>query len=715
MASSASNASRAPDGSGADSASQGQASAPAARPSADVTAITMRDDFLLEVGEALGGQASVRPVDSMSVALESVTSTRRAQIVVIDTRDVTDLRGDLEQISSQAPHVVVLVFASPEAEKQVAAAIKGSNVFALLPVPVDRRKTGAVFDGALAEAATRRTAAREAGDHRGGSVSLETFQQNMGHGGGEPPASSQNKLVLFGGAGLAVVLAAAGAFWFLSKDEAPATSTSKPAVASKARAASSEAVSDDAVLDPTPAVETSIVKGNVDELLEKARFAMRERRYAEPAGDNALLYYRSAVAADGTNAEGIDGLARLATVFASRFDESLQAGRLDEAASGLAQFKSTAPKDERLADMETRLTSAQINKAIADTNLDRAAALVRQAQQSGQVSADQINKWRTDVTRRQEEAKLKRLVDLVNDRIREGRLNDSSDDSAKAYVQQLREAGAPAAVVQRAQRDLGTAYMRKARESAVAGRTPDAERWLAEAKSAGVPAAELNSFQRDVSAAKQRAASAESDRLAQLARERLREGKLIEPAQDSAASYLSALQTADGSYNGLSTLTRELAAKLIDRAGDSMRSGRSAQAEADLTQARRWGADPKDIQAVQQVAAAASQRQQSSTATNARPVEAAPLQTRLKRVRYSPPEFPERALSQKVSGTVTLDYVVDVKGEPRDIRVNSADPPGTFDRAAISAVKRWRYEPVTIEGVPVEVPARTSIRFELPN
>jgi len=30
----------------------------------DVTAITTRDDFLLELGEALGGQASVRPVDS---------------------------------------------------------------------------------------------------------------------------------------------------------------------------------------------------------------------------------------------------------------------------------------------------------------------------------------------------------------------------------------------------------------------------------------------------------------------------------------------------------------------------------------------------------------------------------------------------------------------------------------------------------------------------
>ena len=38
------------------------------RPAVDVTAVTTRDDFLLELGEAVGGQASVRPVDSIGEA-----------------------------------------------------------------------------------------------------------------------------------------------------------------------------------------------------------------------------------------------------------------------------------------------------------------------------------------------------------------------------------------------------------------------------------------------------------------------------------------------------------------------------------------------------------------------------------------------------------------------------------------------------------------------
>ncbi len=67
-----------------------------------------------------------------------------------------------------------------------------------------------------------------------------------------------------------------------------------------------------------------------------------------------------------------------------------------------------------------------------------------------------------------------------------------------------------------------------------------------------------------------------------------------------------------------------------------------------------------------------------------------------------------------MSGVVTIEYIVDTKGDPRDVHVIEATPPGVFDRAATSAVKHWHYEPVVANGAPVEVPVRTAIRFELP-
>src|SRR5579871_2522231 len=35
------------------------------RPAVDITAVTTRDDFLLELGQTLDGQAAVRPVDTL--------------------------------------------------------------------------------------------------------------------------------------------------------------------------------------------------------------------------------------------------------------------------------------------------------------------------------------------------------------------------------------------------------------------------------------------------------------------------------------------------------------------------------------------------------------------------------------------------------------------------------------------------------------------------
>jgi TonB family protein len=54
---------------------------------------------------------------------------------------------------------------------------------------------------------------------------------------------------------------------------------------------------------------------------------------------------------------------------------------------------------------------------------------------------------------------------------------------------------------------------------------------------------------------------------------------------------------------------------------------------------------------------------------------------------------------------------VSVEGEPSDVHIVASEPAGTFDRAAMAAVKRWRYAPMIVNNVPVEVPARTTIRF----
>jgi TonB family protein len=583
-----------------------------------------------------------------------------------------------------------------------------------LPIPVDKRKTGAVLEGAMADAVSRKGSMRSSDRNIG--VSVEPFQTG-GDSGAPSDSGAKSKMGLMIGAGVAVAAIAAGAFMFMGKggnDAAPPTaaggSPTKVATSSAAPAADNSANE-----DKGPQVETSLIKGKVDDLLEKARLAMRERRYSEPVGDNALLYYRSAAAADPSNGEAVDGLQRVAAVLAARFDESMAASKLDEASLALANLKAAAPNDSKIPGLEVRLMTAQISKALADGNMDRAQNLIRQASSSPAFSADQINKWKTEVSRRQEDAKVQKMAGLVTDRIRDGRLVEPADDSAKLYMQQLHDAAPTNATTQRLQRDLNAAFMRKAREAAIANKAQDVDRWLAEARAGGVSQGEIASFQKELANARQKAMNAESDRVVTLVRERIRDGRLTDPANDSAVYYLNQLQGMDANNSNIVPLSHDLAGKLIERARTSAQTGKgSGPVDGDLTLAKRFGADPKDLAAVQAVVNAPKTPTAASRSAQAAGVNPASLAASLKRTRYTPPEFPSKALSQRLSGSVTVEYTVDTNGDPRDVRVVEATPPGVFDKAAVAAVKRWHYDPVLANGAPVEVPVRTSIRFELP-
>ena len=373
---------------------------PAIQPAADITAITTRDDLLLELGQTLGGQASVRPVDSLEGALEAMARDKGGQVLVIDAREVANVRAAVDAAHAAAPRAVVLVFAEGAAEKQLGTSLKGSQVFAVLPMPLDPRKTQAVVEGALAEAVAKHAPAAPASKPPSSprsELSVEEFEP-QGAVSERSNRRSKPPLLMLVALPAAVLAVAGGVAWYFTRaGNAPAAATTAPVTTTPATApAAAGEPAATAVETPVaaPRTETLIVQGKVDELLEKARLAMKERRFTEPAGDNALLYYRSAVAADATSAEARDGLQRVAAVLAGRFDEAMGGGRLEEAAQTLANFKSAAPGDARLGAFEQRLYAAEVSKALNDGNLERAAQYVRQAQQSTAIPAAEIARWR---------------------------------------------------------------------------------------------------------------------------------------------------------------------------------------------------------------------------------------------------------------------------------------------------------------------------------
>ena len=697
MASAPSTASRSPEAS-----TRAAGGASASLPVVDVTVVTSRDDFLLELGQALGGQAGVRPVESPDEALQSMAGSKRAQMLVIDARAVENVRAAVEAAEVRVPRAVILVFAEAAAEKQLAAALKGTSVFAVLPAEIEARKTQAVLEAAMAQAAQGKAGAALRAGAADVPLTIGAFRPRGASTDDEEGAQKPNLVLI--GAAVAATAVVGGAFWYFMPGSGFSTRGAAPAAATHAAppAAAAAAATDSPGGASAAASEALLVQGKVDDLLEKARLAMHERRYTEPAGDNALLYYRSAIAQDPHNGEALDGLSRVAGVLAGRVEDAISSGHLDEAALTLASFKSAAPNDLRSGPLEQRLSSAQMSKALTDGNFERAAALLRQAQQSGSSAPDQIARWRSDLARRQEEARVQRLAGLIADRIRDGKLTDA-EDSAKIYLQQLESSAPSSASTQRAVHDLSAAYLKKARDAAIAGNSTEQERWLNEARGLGMKPADIGALQRELAGARQKAVQADAERALRLARAALREGRLTDPGEGSAASYLSQLQSSDPANAALPDLGRELAARLLERARAAVLAGKSA--DADLAQAKRWGADPKDVQAVQQLGAPVAKTT----------VDTASLASSLKRLRASPPDYPPSALTQRITGNVTLEFTVSTSGEPRDVHVVEATPPGIFDQAAINAVKHWRYAPLLVNGAAVEVPVRTRMRFELPN
>ena len=76
------------------------------------------------------------------------------------------------------------------------------------------------------------------------------------------------------------------------------------------------------------------------------------------------------------------------------------------------------------------------------------------------------------------------------------------------------------------------------------------------------------------------------------------------------------------------------------------------------------------------------------------------------------PEYSEEARKAKYQGSVTLQIVVNEKGEPTEIRVVKKLGLG-LDEKAIEAVSKWRFKPGMKDGKPVAVIATIEVSFRL--
>ena len=204
---------------------------------------------------------------------------------------------------------------------------------------------------------------------------------------------------------------------------------------------------------------------------------MDERRYIEPAKNNALEHFRQVLVLDPGNAEATEGLKRLGGLLIARARTALDERRFDNALAELEAARSIDPNDPRLVEVDARLDSmraqtalAQIQATLAAQNFDRAQTLLEAAQKDALLPPAQIAQLSKELDSKRRAVVVNRLVASAESRLANGRLVTPNDESAKDAIKALREAGASAEVVARLNADLNQRLLAAARDAAAQGR-----------------------------------------------------------------------------------------------------------------------------------------------------------------------------------------------------------------------------------------------------
>lgn len=575
-------------------------------PRVEIIALTGDDALLEQIGQALDGEATFRHVESVDAAREFIQPLRPC-VLLLDARGQQDLTATVARVQSPDGTCIVVVLTPPDESASVARSVRGSATFAILSIPFEPSQTSAVLDGAREEALARLTLAAQlsvepaasepvpiavapAAAHAMDQHALDVRRARTAAISTTSSAGG-SKLRTWLPIVVGVVLIAIAAALITLR--APKTVDRAPATAAPAGQIAEPAIA-------LPATDTADVQaGSSDELLDRARVALNARHYTDPAGDNALAYFRAVLAQDPDNDEAREGLQRIGVLLDERLQSELAQRKFNDAAGTLVQLKLIRPGDPALAQVDAKLAEAQI--AAADES-----------------------------SRRQGAAHAQQLAQLVSARIREGKLVDPATDSAKVYLTQLRKMPSdPRGLADAATAELTQAFLLRIREAAAQPQRDDLERWLAEARALGVsPTRVAAAIRAAPPAASTQPPMAQPE---QRAADRINDGRLLEPSPDGALAKLNA--------------PRQL--------------------------------PPGEV----------------------------------KRTRYVPPEYPENALKRGIGGEVRVRITVAADGKVKSAEIVNSSPAAVFDRAALDAVRRWRFKPLAVGNPDIEATVVTNIVF----
>lgn len=609
--------------------------------------VLSRDASLVEtVKKAAPRGAPVNTAPDLDQVADKLP-TLKPGVLVVDTASTSDVAGMVAQLTQHFPELVVVVAGKREDSAGLMQLTAAGRIFRFLLTPLSHGQTRLALEAAVTQ-------------HK--DLAAQGQRLSAGTGG---TSDGKNYVVTYGAlaGGLLVIIAG---IWFgisyFTGDKVeppPAVATTEPTAGLPDK--------------PDP------VKAE----LALAQEAFAQGKYLEPANESALDLYRSALALDPNNAEALAGIRAVTDKVLERAEAALLAERIEEAIVSIERARDIDAQHPRLAFLDTQIAR------------ERERLKLSQAQEVGN--------------------RVAALLSQAGERMRTGRLIAPANSNARDALLEARRLDPTNPAVAQSIRELAGELTEQARQLVAQNKLDEAQAYVSAARQLGSAGAALAQVERSLADANRTATARRSapaagsgpnvEALVNEVRQRMSQGKLIDPPGDNAREALANLSSAAPSRPEVEELSRALTTRLLSSGRQAMAANafdRSAQliAGARDVGAAYMGADIS--KAEMDLAAAREQYALLNSVVSA---------STLKRTKTVAPQYPSDALRKGIEGWVELAFTVMPNGTVDDVEVRNASPANVFDDAAIRAIRQWRFEPVVRNGKTVPQRAMVRLRF----
>ena len=676
---------------------------------APLIALTQDPRFLVVLKKVTDPRHPVSVTGSEIDLSNALMSQHAAGVAVLDSAAVASPIEKLAaRLHAQFPDLVLIVAGTADEQGLLAAQITDGSVHRFLHKPVSEQRVRL-----FVEAAWRRH---------------EESRSSQGAVSSARPAAPRAKWGLIGAV---VALAAAGA-GFLATRHHDAASLGAPVAAG---AAASQSADD-------PALEA---------LLVRADKALASGALVAPPGANASELYREALRRNARDPRAANGLEQVIDRLVTDAESQLQEHHLDAAQQLADQARAISPNHPRVAFLTAQIGAqreravlGKAQRAAAGGDVGAALAVLDNAAK-GDNHSTLVDEARQQLEKKQVDERVADFLLRGREALASGALLEPPEQNARFLFESARALAPQDAAVLQARQELAARLETEARQAISAGKAEQAEAWTGAAADSGADPTDIAALH---AAAQQLRGTAKADAKPDakpdpkseaaphseaLFSQRMTQGRLLDPINDSARYYLEQLAQADPA--GAATLAARTAyeTRLLDEAHAAVQAQDYPAARRWLSEAQSAGASPAAVSAAQaDLAAAQSQSARApaaaestaapAAAANAPAAAAAPAAaggadpgyvnaSALNRTHYVAPQFPAGARERGIEGWVDLQFTVKADGSLGEVSVVGAQPAGIFEQAALDAVRRWRYQPVSQGGQVIEQRARLRVRF----